>query len=108
MWDVHDFNKPARKIEDDSLTAYNKSVFDVYYSSTKVYDFPLTAYKESPYAVSLIYTYESPIAFADLGMSTVINMIKKTNGAEVMKEVKKTFDLSKNNYVKKFRMTEVD
>ena len=105
---IRPFNYDARKIEDDSLTAYNKSVFDVYYSSTKVYDFPLTAYKESPYAVSLIYTYESPIAFADLGMSTVINMIKKTNGAEVMKEVKKTFDLSKNNYVKKFRMTEVD
>lgn len=104
---IRPFDYDAREIEDDSLTAYNKSVFDVYYNSTKIYDFPLKAYKESPFAVSLIYTYESPIAFADLGMSTVINMIKKGDGAEVMKEAKKTFDLTKNNYVKKFRMTEV-
>lgn len=104
---IRPFGYDAREIEDSSLTAYNKSVFDVYYNSTKVYDFPLKAYKESPYAVSLIYTYESPIVFADLGTSTVINMLKKSSGAEIMKEVKKTFDLSKNNYVKKFRMTEV-
>lgn len=105
---IRPFNYDAREIEDESLTAYNKSVFDVYYESTRIYDFPLTAYKESPYAVSLIYTYESPIAFADLGMSTVINLIKTTNGAEVMKKAKETFELSKNNYIKKFRMTEVD
>lgn len=104
---IRPFKYDAREIEDKSLTAYNKSVFDVYYNSTKVYDFPLKAYKESPYAVSLIYTYESPIAFADLGMSTVVNMIKKTDGAEIMKEAKKTFELTKNNYIKKFRMTEV-
>ena len=104
---IRPFNYDARKIEDDSLTAYNKSVFDVYYNSTKIYDFPLKAYKESPFAVSLIYTYESPIVFADVNIATVINMLKKTDGAEIMKEVRRTFDLSKNNYVKKFRMTEV-
>lgn len=104
---IRPFNYDARKIEDESLTTYNKSVFDVYYNSTKVYDFPMNAYKESPYAVSLIYTYESPIAFADVSMSTVVNMIKKTDGAEIMKEAKRTFELQKNNYIKKFRMTEV-
>ncbi len=104
---IRPFNYDAREIEDKSLTAYNKSVFDVYYNSTKVYDFPLKAYKESPFAVSLIYTYESPIVFAEVSVATVMNMLKSTDGAEIMKEVKRTFDLSKNNYVKKFRMTEV-
>lgn len=104
---IRPFKYDAREIEDDSLTAYNKSVFDVYYNSTKVYDFPLKAYNESPFAVSLIYTYESPIVFADVSIATVINMLKKTDGAEIMQEVKRTFELSKNNYVKKFRMTEV-
>lgn len=104
---IRPFNYDAREIEDSSLTAYNKSVFDIYYNSTKVYDFPLKAYKESPFAVSLIYTYESPIVFADVSIATVMNMLKSTDGAEIMKEVKRTFDLSKNNYVKKFRMTEV-
>ncbi len=104
---IRPFGYDAREIEDDSLTKYNKSVFDVYYNSTRIYDFPLKAYKESPFAVSLIYTYESPIVFADLGVSTVVNMIKKSSGDEIMKEAKKTFDLTKNNYVKKFRMTEV-
>jgi len=52
---IRPFGYDAREIEDDSLTKYNKSVFDVYYNSTKVYDFPLKAYKESPYAVSLIW-----------------------------------------------------
>lgn len=104
---IRPFNYDAREIEDESLTTYNKSVFDVYYNSTKVYDFPLKAYKESPFAVSLIYTYESPIVFADVSVATVMNMLKSTDGAEIMKEVKRTFDLSKNNYVKKFRMNEV-
>ena len=104
---IRPFAYDARDIEDESLTKYNKSVFDVYYNSTKVYDFPLNAYKESPYAVSLIYTYEAPIAFADYSISTVVNQIKKTDGATIMKEAKATFDLVKNNYVKKFRMTEV-
>ncbi len=104
---IRPFNYDAREIEDESLTAYNKSVFDVYYNSTKVYDFPLKAYKESPFAVSLIYTYESPIVFADVSVATVMNMLKSTDGTEIMKEVKRTFDLSKNNYIKKFRMTEV-
>ena len=104
---IRPFNYDAREIEDKTLTAYNKSVFDVYYNSTKVYDFPLKAYKESPFAVSLIYTYESPIVFAEVSVATVMNMLKSTDGAEVMKEVQRTFDLSKNNYIKKFRMTEV-
>lgn len=104
---IRPFNYDARDIKDESLTAYNKSVFDVYYGSTRIFDFPMSAYKESPFAVSLIYTYESPIVFADLSISTVINMIKDTNGAEIMKEAKRTFELSKNNYIKKFRMTEV-
>lgn len=104
---IRPFNYDAREIEDKSLTEYNKSVFDIYYNSTKVYDFPLKAYKESPFAVSLIYTYESPIVFSDVSIATVMNMLKSTDGAEIMKEVRRTFDLSKNNYVKKFRMTEV-
>ena len=104
---IRPFAYDAREIEDESLTTYNKSVFDVYYESTRIYDFPLNAYKESPYAVSLIYTYESPIAFADLSMSTVINKIKTEDGAAVMKEAKRTFELLTNNYIKKFRMTEV-
>ncbi len=104
---IRPFQYDAREIEDKSLTKYNKSVFDVYYNSTRIYDFPLKAYKESPFAVSLIYTYESPIAFADLGMSTVVNRIKKADGATIMKEAKATFELIKNNFVKKFRMTEV-
>ena len=104
---IRPFGYDAREIEDESLTTYNKSVFDVYYESTRIYDFPLNAYKESPYAVSLIYTYESPIAFADLSMSTVINKIKTEDGAAVMKEAKRTFELLTNNYIKKFRMTEV-
>ena len=101
------FGYDAREINDDSLTDYNKSVFDVYYNSTRIYDFPLSAYKESPYAVSLIYTYERPIAFADVSVATVVNMIKKSSGADIMKEAKRTFDITKQNYVKKFRMTEV-
>ena len=105
---IRPFNYDAREIEDDSLTAYNKSVFDVYYNSTRIYDFPMNAYKESPFAVSLIYTYESPVVFAEVSIATVVNMIKKTDGAEIMKEAKRTFELSKNNYIKKFRMTEVE
>lgn len=104
---IRPFDYDAREIEDESLTAYNKSVFDVYYNSTRIYDFPLKSYKENPYSVSLIYTYESPIVFADVSVATVMNMLKTTNGAAIMKEAKRTFDLSKNNYVKKFRMTEV-
>lgn len=102
------FNYDAREIKDDSLTKYNKSVFDVYYNSTRIYDFPMNAYKQSPFAISLIYAYERPIAFAEVAPSTVINMLKKTDGAEVMKEAKRTFDLSKQNYIKKFKMTEVN
>lgn len=105
---IRPFGYDAREIKDDSLTKYNKSVFDVYYNSTRIYDFPMNAYKESPFAISLIYTYERPIVFAELSVSTVLNMIKKSNGAEVMKEAKRTFDLSKQNYVKKFKMTEVN
>lgn len=104
---IRPFNYDAREIKDDSLTKYNKSVFDVYYTSTRIYDFPLEAYKQSPFSVSLIYTYEHPAAFVDLSLSTVINMLKKSDGAEVMKETKRTFELSKQNYVKKFKMTEV-
>ena len=105
---IRPFGYDAREIKDDSLTEYNKSVFDVYYNSTRIYDFPMKAYKESPFAVSLIYTYERPTVFAELSTSTVLNVIKKSDGAEVMKEAKKTFDLSKQNYTKKFRMTEVN
>ncbi len=108
MGGIRPFNYDAREIEDDSLTEYNKSVFDVYYNSTRIYDYPLNAYKESLFAVSLIYTYESPIAFADVSMATVVNMIKTTDGAEIMKEAKRTFELSKSNYSKKFNMTEVN
>lgn len=104
---IRPFAYDAREIDDASLTEYNKSVFDVYYNSTKVMDFPLKAYKESPFAVSLISTYESIIVFADLDISSVLNMLKKTNGAEIMKEAKRTFELVKNNYVKKYRMTEI-
>ena len=101
------FGYDAREIEDASLTKYNKSVFDAYYTSTRIYDFPMKAYKESPFAISLIYAYERPIVFADLSISTVVNMLKKTDGAEIMKEAKRTFELSKQNYTKKFRMTEI-
>lgn len=104
---IRPFAYDARAIEDKSLTAYNKSVFDVYYNSTKIYDFPLKAYQESPFAVSLVHTYEGPIVFASLGTSSAVNMLKKTDGAEVMKEVKRLFDVSKSNYIKKYRMTEV-
>ncbi|MBR5923765.1 MAG: extracellular solute-binding protein [Clostridia bacterium] len=104
---IRPFNYDAREIEDSSLTEYNKSVFDVYYNSTKIYDFPLKAYKESPFGVSLIYTYKSPIAFAEVSPATVINMIKKTDGAEIMKEAKRTFGLSISKYVKDYRMTEI-
>ncbi|MBO7519482.1 MAG: hypothetical protein J6T73_01785, partial [Clostridia bacterium] len=104
---IRPFNYDAREIEDDSLTKYNKSVFDVYYNSTRIYDFPMKAYKESPFAVSLIYAYERPIVFAEVSISTVVNMLKKTSGAEIMKEAKRTFDLSKQNYTKKFKMTEL-
>ncbi len=97
----------AREISDKSLTKYNKSVFDVYYNSTRIYDFPLNAYKKSPFAVSLIYTYERPTMFADLSVSTVVNMIKKSSGEDITKEAKRTFDVSKQNYVKKFKMTEI-
>jgi len=105
---IRPFNYDARKIEDDSLTAYNKSVFDVYYNSTKIYDFPLKAYKENPFKVSLIYTYESPIVFAGVNIATVMNMLKKTDGAEIMKEVKRTFELSENNYSKDYHMKNVN
>lgn len=104
---IRPFGYDAREIEDKSLTKYNKSVFDVYYNSTRIYDFPMNAYKESPFAISLIYSHERPIVFAELSISTVINMLKKSDGAEVMKEAKRTFDLSKQNYVKKFKMTEI-
>ncbi|MBO4467788.1 MAG: hypothetical protein J5766_00670, partial [Clostridia bacterium] len=104
---IRPFNYDAREIKDDSLTKYNKSVFDVYYNSTRIYDFPMKAYRESPFAISLIYTYERPIVFADLSISTVINMLKKSDGATIMKEAKRTFELSKQNYIKKFKMTEV-
>ena len=105
---IRPFDYDAREIEDASLTKYNKSVFDVYYNSTRIYDFPMKAYKESPFAISLIYSYERPIVFAELSISTVMNMLKKTDGAEIMKEAKRTFDLSKQNYTKKFKMTEVN
>ena len=101
------FGYDAREIKDKSLTKYNKSVFDVYYTSTRIYDFPMNAYKESPFAISLIYTYERPTVFADLSVSEVLNLIKKTDGAAIMKEAKRTFDLSKQNYIKKFKMKEV-
>lgn len=101
------FNYDAREINDDSLTKYNKSVFDVYYTSKRIYDFPMNAYKESPFAISLIYSYERPIVFADLSISTVVNMLKKSDGATVMKEAKRTFELQKQNFTKKFKMTEV-
>ena len=104
---IRPFNYDAREITDESLTKYNKSVFDVYYTSTRIYDFPMKAYRESPFAMSLIYSYERPIVFADLSISTVVNMLKKSDGAAVMKEAKRTFELSKQNYVKKFKMTEV-
>ena len=34
--------------------------------------------------------------------------IKKESGADVMAEAKRTFELYKQNYTKKFRMTEID
>lgn len=101
------FNYDAREIEGAEFSDYNKSVFDVYYNSTRIYDFPMKAYKESPFGVSLIYTYERPIAFGDLAPSDVINWMKKTNGAAIMGEVKRLFDVSKSNYIKKFRMTDI-
>ena len=104
---IRPFGYDAREIKDDTLTKYNESVFDVYYNSKRIYDFPMNAYRESPFAISLIYSYERPIVFADLSVSTVVNMLKKTDGAEVMKEAKRTFELSKQNYIKKFKMTEV-
>ena len=105
---IRPFDYDAREIEDESLTKYNKSVFDVYYNSTRIYDFPMKAYKESPFAISLIYAYERPIVFAEVSVSTVVNMLKKSDGAEIMKEAKRTFELSKQNYTKKFKMTEVN
>lgn len=105
---IRPFGYDAREIKDESLTKYNKSVFDVYYNSTRIYDFPMKAYKESPFAISLIYAYERPIVFAEVSVSTVVNMLKKSDGAEIMKESKRTFELSKQNYIKKFKMTEVD
>ena len=105
---IRPFDYDAREIEDSSITKYNKSVFDVYYNSTRIYDFPMNAYKESPFAISLIYTYERPIVFAEMSISTVVNMLKKSDGATIMKEAKRTFDLSKQNYTKKFKMTEVN
>ncbi len=101
---IRPFGYDAREIKDDSLTEYNKSVFDVYYNSKRIYEFPMKAYKESPFAISLIYAYERPIPL--MGVS-VMNLIKKTDGASIMKEAKSNFDLTKQNYVKKFRMTEV-
>lgn len=101
---IRPFNYDAREIKDDSLTKYNKSVFDVYYNSTRIYEFPMNAYKESPFAVSLIYAYERPTPL--MGVS-VMNLIKKTDGAAIMKEAKSNFDLTKQNYTKKFKMTEV-
>ena len=104
---IRPFGYDAREIEDSSLTDYNRSVFDVYYNSTRIYDFPMKAYQQSPFAISLIYTYERPTVFANLSVSAVLNILKKSDGAEAMKEAKKTFELSKQNYIKKFRMTEV-
>ncbi len=104
---IRPFGYDAREIEDDSLTAYNKSVFDVYYNSTKIYNYPLTAYQKSPFAVSLIYTYENPFAFAEVSMSSVLNMLKTTESADIMAEAKRTFGLSESNYAKKYNMTEV-
>ena len=79
---IRPFGYDAREIEDKSLTAYNKSVFDVYYNSTIVGDFPLKAYKESPFAISHIYTYENPIVFAGVNIGEVMNKLKKTDAAE--------------------------
>ncbi len=101
------FGYDARTIQDETLTDYNRSVFDVYYNSTRIYDFPMNAYRQSPFAISLIYTHERPIVFAEVSPSTVVNMLKKTDGAEIMAEAKRTFELSKQNYIKKFRMTEI-
>lgn len=106
---IRPFGYDAREITDSAITEYNKSVFDVYYNSTRIYDFPMKAYKQSAFGVSLVYTYERPTAFGEESISNVINRLKKNeSGANVMKEAKRTFDLSKNNYLKKYRMTEVN
>ncbi len=105
---IRPFNYDARTITDDSITDYNKSVFDVYYTSRRISDFPLTAYKNKPLSVSLIFSFEHPLPFGGLEMTAAINMLKKgSNGTEVMKEGKRLFDATKQDYTKKYHMTEV-
>ena len=52
------------------------------------------------------YTYENPIVFAGVNLGEVMNKLKKTDAAEIMKDVKKSFELLENNYIKKYSMTE--
>ena len=101
------FNYDAREIEDDSLTEYNKSAFDVYYNSTRIYDFPMKAYKQNPFGVSLVYTYERPTVFADLSAGTILKTLKESDGAAVMAAAKKSMELHKDEYISSYRMTEV-
>lgn len=103
---IRPFGYDARTIEDSSMTAYNKSVFDVYYNSTRIYDFPMKAYKKSPFAVSLIYTYERPTAFSTVSASDVVENLKKEDAATIMKDAKKKFEDLKQNYISNYRMTE--
>ncbi|MCQ2449960.1 MAG: hypothetical protein MJ132_07230, partial [Clostridia bacterium] len=107
MGGLRPFNYDARKIKDDSITDYTKSVFDVYYNSKRIYDFPVNAYKDSPFSVSLILHYDHPIPWGNVGPGSVVNSIKKQDGATIMKDIKDKFNLTKENYIKKFRMTEV-
>ncbi len=107
MGGLRPFNYDAREIEDDSITDYIKSVFEVYYNSTRIYDFPMNAYRNNPFSVSLIYSYEHPIPLGTLGPGNVINTLKKQSGATIMKDVKEKFEiLNKEAFKKKYGMTE--
>lgn len=97
---IRPFNYDAREAS-NNFSAFNESVFDVYYNSTRIFEYPKNT--SSPSAVSYVYRFERPTLFGVTELPTVMEWLKTKSGATIMGEVvQKLEDISVSGWERKY------
>lgn len=100
---IRPFNYDARTAS-ESFSDFSKSVFETYYESERVFEYPKTVSAMS--SVSYVYRFERPTLFGVVPLGTIINDFKTKSGKEIMDKVKTNLEnLSLSTWVDDYGLT---
>ncbi len=100
------FNYDARSIEGAEYSAFTQSVFDVFYDSTHLYEFPIGTEQAM---VSYAYRYEKISLVGTTSPNTIYTFLKTKTGAEIAGEIKNNLkEKDLNNWITRYHLEGID